>query len=137
MQFINQNFIKTRYHRVQNQALSSHTNTEPYQGILLNDFDFGRQAKLFQSLKEKLAAVDIHPEYIFCSRNNHNDSLVFVVTFSDPNVIWHRTQGSSYGFSQNKIILHRLKINTSEFVKWDAERVSNLFESIREEANDH
>jgi hypothetical protein len=135
MQFINQNFIKTRYFRVQNQALSSHTNVDPYQGILLHDFDFGRQAKNFQIIKEKLAAKNIYPEYIFCSKKNYADTLVFVVTFSDPNVIWYRTQGAQVGsFSgQNKIILHRLKVNTSEFVKWDAERVDNLFASIEAE----
>ncbi len=134
MQFINQNFIKTKYFRVQNQALSA-SNVDPYQGRLTHDFDFGRQAKNFQIIKEKLAAVNIYPEFIFCSKKNYADSLVFVVTFSDPNVIWYRTQGAQYGsFSgQNKIILHRLKVNTSEFVKWDAERVDNLFVSIEAE----
>lgn len=138
MQFYNQNFIKTKYFRVQNQALSL-TNIDPYQGRLLPDFDFGRQAKNFQNIKEKLAAVNIYPECIFCSKKNYADTLVFVVTFSDPNVIWYRTQGAQVGSfsSQNKIILHRLKINTSEFVKWEAERVASLFEAIDEEANDH
>lgn len=138
MQFINQNFVKTKYFRVQNQALSP-SNVDPFQGVLTPDFNFGRQTKNFQIIKEKLAAVNIYPEYIFSSKKNYADTLVFVVTFSDPNVIWYRTQGAQTGsFSgQNKIILHRLKINLSEFVKWDMERVLDLFEAVNEEANDH
>lgn len=134
MQFLNQNFIKTQYFRVQNQALSA-SNIEPFQGRLLPDFDFGRQAKNFQFIKEKLAAVNIYPEYIFCSKKNYADTLVFVVTFSDPNVIWYRTQGKQVGSfgGQNKIILHRLKINTSEFVNWEQTEVENLFASIEAE----
>lgn len=134
MQFINQNYIKTKYFRVQNQALSA-SNVDPYQGRLTHDFDFGRQAKNFQIIKEKLAAVNIYPEFIFCSKKNYADSLVFVVTFSDPNVIWYRTQGAQYGsFSgQNKIILHQWKINTSGFKTWEAEKISDLFKSIEED----
>ena len=136
MEFYNVFLIRTKHFTVQNEGLRL-GNTEHYQGRLLNDFDFGKQAKWFECVKEKLAAVNIRPEYIFCSKNPKHDRLVYVVIFSDPRVIWYRKGGQYLRRYRNKIILHNLQILTKEFVKWDADRVIKFFADIDKEAEEN
>ena len=127
MQFYNQTFITTRRFKAKNPALLLDGH-EPFQGKLRSTFDFGNQTKNFNLLKAQLKLVNIQPVDVY-SNKCQNDFLVFVVTFTDPNVIWIRTKGSNYGYGKNQIVLNTCRINLSSFLTWSPEEVTSHFAS--------
>lgn len=95
-----------------------------YQGNLDPDFDFKFQTNNFNKIKSSLEHFQIYPREIYYGLRFGKS--IFVVCFSDSNLIWQKYEGEKMGSSQNYIYWKNKKYNTTHWINFTKEQIGQI-----------
>lgn len=125
--FTNKSWITNGLKKVKNPATIPGVNNI-YQGVLNADFDFKFQKENYENIKNLLEPHGIYMTEIYYA--TRLGSVVFVVIFNNPDLIWQKYEGRTTGSGQNYVYFKEHKINTSIFTDLSAEELLELFNGI-------
>lgn len=118
--FYDNDWISNDYKKILNPAKCENI-INAYQGHIPHDFNFKSQSKNFYNIFQSLEQFQIYPKEIYYGEKSiqgeKNSRTTFVVTFSNPNLLWHKYEGNVCGSGQNYIYWKKRKINTTSWVK--------------------
>ena len=99
-----------------------------YEGILLDDFNFGYQKVNYDKIKQSLEPFNINPiEIYYATRVN---KPIFVVDFDNPNIFWQKYEGETQGSGQNYIYWCTHKINTTIWLTFTPDDIVQIFNDV-------
>ena len=103
--------ITNGYKKIANPVIGKPYILFSYEGLLYDDFDFGQQSNNFNKIKNIFNKMNIQPVNIYYVKwiNKKGERTTeFILTFSNPSFIWHKT-------NHNKIYMNRYHIKVSNF----------------------
>lgn len=121
--FANKIWIENEFKSIKNPAKITGT-TNKYEGILNDNYDFKFQKKNFEAIKKSLEPFGIYPVEIYVAELV--SKTTFVVTWSNPNILWQKYESKSFGSSQNQIFYKKTMYKTTEWLRLTPEEINNI-----------
>ena len=125
--FAGKEWIFNDYKKIKNPIKFKEVN-QIYEGNLQDDFDFKFQQKNFNNIKTSLQIFGIFPSEIYLA--NRVGKTIFVVTWTDPNLFWHKYEGEKYGSGQNYIYWKSHQIKTTDWIKLTQNNIAHILNDV-------
>ena len=128
--FAGKTWISNEFKKVKNPTkIFNVANT--YEGLLTEEFNFKFQKNNFDIIKNSLEPFLIFPQEIYYAERDGRST--FVVTWTNPNIFWHKYEGGVLGSGQNYIYWKGHKINTTGWIKMYSDDISNILNCRNED----
>lgn len=98
--------------------------TNKYEGLITNDFNFKYQTNNFNKIIDSLKSFDIFVQDIYYAERKGKP--IFIVTFTNPNILWHKYEGDAYGSGHNHMYIGSKKIKTTNWISMEKNEINDL-----------
>jgi hypothetical protein len=125
--FTNKAWISNNHKKIKNPVKLTNT-TNKFQGLLPPNYDFKFQIINYEKISQSLEPFGIHPTEIYSAERS--GKITFVMCFNNPDLLWQKYEGESYGSGQNYIYWKSHKINTTSWVMLDQNDIQQIFNDV-------